>query len=316
MKKCGHCGGKMKKSGKCMKCGKMQKSLTPDEKTLLKSLDALEKAAIPAQMRDADGGFATEGDHDELQVSAEEGEPKKVKKSKKAEASEESSEESSMGKGGDDEESSDEEHSPAETSSPELSADDDEESIGEEPRAAKSKGKSVKKSASKESSIKKSLMSDEGNRELLDASSFLENLVDQVSDAMGTLTKSVNARMGRQDTFNKSMAGAVINLGNLTVKTAQQMRRIVKALENVPESSVRTQMSKSQVHVQEREFVDAGEEGEQQIEIGQFRSVLDKLTDMAVKGTCPPAVVTDFELHKSMAVLPENIRQLVSAGLH
>lgn len=322
MKKCKKCGGSLKK-GKCMKCMGKSNTTSLTEASLLKALHTLEKGAIPKEMKDSNGGFATEGDDDELQVSASENaEPKHVKKSKtkKAESSEESdeessAEESSMGKGGD--ESSDEEHSPAETSSPELSEDDAEESM-EMSRKAK-KAKKSAKPAKVTKSIKKAMTDDENVGEFVDASSFLESLVDAVSDSNVEVNKSLDKLAGRffksherQQTFNGQLAKAIVLQGNLTVEIAKGLRRLRKSLENIPDlAQGRTKLNKSDVV--EREFQDTS--SADQLDVGEYRTIMDKLIDLAQKGTVPAAVVSDFELHKSLEVVPEDIRPLIT-GLH
>lgn len=315
MKKCGGCGKPMKK---CM-CAK--KSLTTEAK-LLKALDALEKGAIPKEMRDADGGFATEGDGDELQVSASEGEPKKTKKSQAEVSQDEESVEKAESSS---EESSDEEHSPAETSSPELSEDSAEESMEMSRKAKKAAKKSTKKSVQEperrvSKSIKKSMVEDEANREVVEASSFLESLVDAVSDSNEALGKSLNGLASRvqksearQHGFNDMLAKAIIHQGNLSLEIAKSLKKLRKSMANIPDTSAhRTKLTKSEVV--EREF-DNGAAGDA-LDVEGYRSTLDQLVNLAEKGHCPAAVVSDFELNKSMDVIPEDIRSKLTGGLH
>lgn len=333
MKKCKNCGAKLKGMAKCMKCSKksMHKSTKASlpESDLLKALDDLEsvaKGAIPKEMKDADGGFATEGDGDELQVSADENaEPKKVSKSvKKAKKSEEeSAEESSMDKGedeessmdkADDEESSDEEHSPAETSSPELSDDD----VGENFERAKKAKKSTKKSVSK--SIKKSLMEDETNSEMVNASSFLESLIDQVSDSNVEMAKSlrhVKKSFDRQEERSQTQFGqlakAMTLLGNITVGIAKSVRGVVESLENIPDMAQgRTKLSKSDV--EQRHFQDTGDSAS--LDPSMYNQYMDRMIELAQKGQMPSEFVSEFELTKSLEGIPESYRSLITSGLH
>lgn len=330
MYKCGHCGAQMKKAmAKCAKCGKAMKKSSSSgttEASLMKALEDLEKAAIPKELRDADGGFATEGDGDELQVSADEnaeGAAKKVKKggdedSDEASADEDSGEDMEMSKKGksvkkakgksDDEEG--EEHSPAETSSPELSADDDEESIGEAPKAAKSKkaGKSTKKS------LKKSMMEDEVNAETIEASSFVESLVDSCSDAMEGLTKSIDSSRASQQDFNTRLAKAVKQIGDICVMSARETYRLRKALARIPDTG-RGKTVLSKADVQERQFQEQGDGGEA-LDEATFRKAIDTISTLAMSGKVAPSLVTEFELKKSLDVFSPEIRQMIMGGLH
>jgi hypothetical protein len=332
--------------------GKKQKPAAgPTHENLIKALERVEKAAIPKEMRDADGGFATEGDGKELQVSASEGEPsKKVKKARHAESSheeesdvqkadeesgEESSEESSSEESSDEESSpplkmskkgkggksvkkgkadeSSEEHSPAETSSPELSGGE-EESIGESPKPFKKKKGKSGKSERPTHSIKKSMMENEEVKEHIDASAFLEQLADSVSDAVEGLTKSVSASHKYQFTFNDEMAKAMSLMGGLVTEQGKQIRKLRKALANTPVvQRGKTLLNKGDV--QEREF-EQPEGASQALDEAQYRKSMDMLVQLASKGQVRPELVTEFEMTKSLDVLPPEVQQMIEGSLH
>lgn len=320
------------------------------EKRLIKALNAVEKAAVPKQMRDANGGFSTEGDGDELQVSAEEdAEPKNVKKGRRrgdeeessvVKADEESGDEESSEESSDDEESSDEESSPPmalsrkkgkggkskavkkggkskEESSEESSAETSEElsgeeSIGESPKPVKKgkKGKSVKKS----SSIKKSLMADEGNADVVNASEFIEQLLDSVSDSNAALTKSVRDQRVEQQEFNGMMAKAITLLGNVNLDQSKQLKRLRKALESVPMTGRgKTLLNKSDVA--ERQF-EQPEGVTEELDDQTYRQAMDVLVTLATKNQVKPELVTQFEMSKSLDVLPPNVREMIQGSLH
>lgn len=292
---------------------KVKKS-SPSEASLLKALDVLEKAAsIPAEMKDADGGFATEGDGDELQVSASEGEPK-VKKARKA-IDDESSEGPEMSADDDESEASAEESDEASAPPMQLKkkkmVSKAEETPNEEHSAAETSSPKLTKKS--QSSIKKSLMEDEGNRELVEASSFLESLVDQTSDSVVALAKSLEQTRTDQNSFNSKMAKAMIALGSLTQEQGQEIRKLRKALANTPYiPQHRTALSKSEI--EEREFT--GNRDNDSLSDSAFHKALNQLTELAMRGTVPAAVVTDFELSKSLAALPNDVRAQIQGGLH
>lgn len=340
-----------------MKTKKVKKSAAgTTEKRLLKALDAVEKAAVPKEMRDADGGFATEGDGDELQVSAsEDAEPKGVKKGGRRRSDEESDDDVEKADDEMSEESSDEESSEEssgsddEESAPPMalskkkgkggkstkksvkkgkadsSSDDEssmetseelsgEESIGESPKPVKKgkKGKSIKKSHNGHT-IKKALLADEKNVELFNASEFIEQLVDSVSDSHAGLTKSVRAAREEQVNFNQTLAKGFMLLGQEVVENRREMRKLRKALANTPMvARGKTLLSKGDV--QEREFEQP--EGAEQMDDDTYRKSVDALVHLATNGKIKAELVTEFEMHKSLDVLPPAVREMIQGSLH
>ena len=195
-------------------------------------------------------------------------------------------------------------------SSSELS---DEESIGESPKPVKKgkHGKSVKKSHN--GNIKKSLMEDPANAEVVNASEFIEQLLDSVSDSNASLTKSMYKQRAEQQEFNQRLAKGFTLLGDYVVAQGKEMRRLRKAIASVPMvQRGKTVLNKGDIA--ERDFEQV--EGATQLDEETYRKSVDALVSLAVKGQVQPSLVTQFEMTKSLDVLPQNIREMIQCSLH
>jgi len=307
----------------------MKNRKNPNEQSLLKALDRLEKGSVPKEMKDADGGFATEGDGDELQVSAsEDAEPKAKKSMKKAarRAAEESEDDVSKAM-----ESSDEEHSPAATSSPDISGDEESsnDDADEESSAPPAK-KSLKKAACDKcgkkmtlckcgtmKSIKKSLMEDPDAKDFVDGSAFVEQLVDTVSDTVDGFSRSLAKSMKQQDGFNGRLSKAMVAVGEMLVDmnaalsaVSKENRKLRKALANTPVDERHSVLSEDEIPDHPLEKGNKSSKGRgTTLAPKDLRKSLEIIEELARQGKCPHHFVSEVEIHKSLDSLdPETIK--------
>lgn len=264
------------------------------EKSLMKALSEMEaiakggKGKLPKTTAEANGGLSNEGDKQELAVkgededdfdeeqvsedeASEEAVEKAHKKGKKKGlvewAKEEESEEAHKGHGSDDEES-----------------EDESESESEEPPMKK--GKKVKKST-----IADLVKSDSQAGAVVDVSPLIENLVDQVSEAVEDMRKSIDDSRDEQSGFNRALAKAV----NLTAQSVLALNKRFDGIEDLPAGSRRTALTKGEV----QERFDEGGEGGDVLDFNRHQ-VLDAMTDLAKSGSIPTIDVTRYETTGTM----------------
>lgn len=302
------------------------KSKQVKETSLNKALDELEGQLskgklIPDEMKNPNGGLATEGTDIADEVSASEGEAKKgkpevssLKKARKkkgmpAEMSDDSeSEESSPEESGSEEDSDDMSKAGSEEGSDDVekkySASDESSSAESVSKAeassassmSKSKKKSMKKSRSVKKSLKEQAEKNEDLRKAMDVSSFLEGLVDVVSEREAELTKALDDLREEQSGFNGKLAKALIAIGRKTSANEELLKALVERLEGTPDPSRARKSILTKSEISER-F--GGGEGDDRQEVRSNpnirRQVLGALIQKAANGEVPMTLVTSFE---------------------
>lgn len=313
----------------------MSKKTKVSENDVLKALDALEgdvkKGKIPAEMKDADGGFATEGDGSVLQVSASENaegavkkskgageafkkaKKKKVKKAPPMDTSSSSSSESSPDEEGSPDDdmssSSPDAMSKAVQSSSSSSSDSDSmskatsasdmsssESSSGEGEVSKAKAKKSKKAPSMKKSLREVADDNDDLKKAMDISPFLEGLVDQLSDALGETRKSMTKRfteIGERDDLVKK---ALIAIGKEVVSQGEMIKSLVERLEEVPSASRSRKSVLNKSDIVEKSFQKG--EGSDQIDHRDPKvkvKVLNWLLNKAEKGEIAAPLVSQYE---------------------
>lgn len=273
----------------------------PTEQDLLKALDELEKGAIPAQMKDADGGLATEGES--LGVSADENAEKVVKKAKKASPPMEMS----------DDESSEDESEPDEESDDEseesMSKGEDSESVekGDDDTSSSDRGAHETSSPDKEmtKSFKEVAEEDDTIAKAIEVSGFMEQLVALTSDSIDSLRKSVVELEAGNSQFNTRMRKAIVAIGNATMENRDLIKSLIEKLGGVPapRREGKTLLSKSDIH--DRSFTNDDSAGEGELDHTNPKhrqAVANWLFNKVTKGELDPTIVTMYE--SNTAALP------------
>ncbi len=276
------------------------------EDDVLKALDELESNVekgdkIPDEMKNPNGGLATEGEDLESEISASEGEPtqkgdkktlevfKGAKPKPKMKKTESMSEESGSEDDSESESESEEDMSKAESSS-----------AGSE--------ESVEKSSKKKEKVKKSSFRDRVEKQpelkkAMDVSNFLESLVDLVSDADSEMVKSIVELHDEQKGFNGKLAKAMISIGRRLVKSEERNEKLFSMVESLTEKLEvlpdpgRTR--KSVLHkseIMERNLAGRGENGEIDHNDPKVRkAMLEWMMDKSMQGKLSPLIVTQYE---------------------
>ena len=163
-----------------------------------------------------------------------------------------------------------------------MSADEDDESMDDDDEAYKGK-KKMKDKACK-GTVADLIKSEMG--EVLNISPFLEELVDQVSDAEQDLRKSVIELAEQQDVHNKTLRKSVVAMGNLVL----DIKKSLDTLMDQPTTDRRSVLSKSEV-------VERFEEAAPTLSKHQ---VLDAMVNLVQKGQLNSIEVARYETTNSM----------------
>jgi hypothetical protein len=162
-------------------------------------------------------------------------------------------------------------------------------SAGAGPKADMSTGKSFRDSSRESSNIRKGM----------DASPFLEGLVDNVSDEIDGMRKAIvyvqdmnMAAMSEQGAFNQKLSKAIVAMGNLIT----EQNEMLKSLGGRPAGVRKSVTNVSEVH-ERFEKSGAGAGGEFQFD---RNTVLRKAVEMVEQGKLPGTVVIGYETTGSM----------------
>lgn len=258
---------------------------TVKEEQLAKALSDLESivksegattSKMPKSTAQANGGLSDEGDKEELSTSG--GDQSTAAKSLQEWAEENEEDVEKAAPAGDDDDSS-------------SSDDDDDSSSSDDEPVSKCK---------KSTSLADVIKSDSATGPVIDASPFIEALVEQVSKADQRLRKSVDDSFSQQAKFNAQMQKAVSALGNVVL----EMNKKVGGLMESPTGERKSVLSKSEIN---ERFEEAP------VDFTKSQ-VLDAMFDLVKSGSrdVTPIDITKYE---SSNFMEPNVRQAVEGVL-
>lgn len=267
----------------------MAKNARVNEEALLKALDRLEsgetdekplkKGALPKNTKEADGGLSGkggEGPDAGMEIEADENfDPTKGgKKSTTADEKEDVVEKA-------DDSDSDEEEEDTQKGE---SDDEDEEDT--------------------QKSLREIMEEDDTVSKAIEVSDFLEHFVDQTSEAVDGLAKSLRTSAQTQAEFNAGLRKAIVAMGNMLVELNGKIESFGEEAPAAPRSVMSKALTAGAI--ENRNF--AG--GEQP----QFsrEQALNALCSLAEAGKVHPAVVTQYETTGS---LPREVQSAVDSFL-
>lgn len=253
---------------------KNKKKLT--ENGLHKALDdlegALRKGSIPEEMKNPNGGLATEGEDLADEVSASEAKKSKKPKLSIVKGKKKAMDTSDEDESSDEEGSEDDDMSKAEGSSDEGAGDDDDEGVQKGGKKKVSKRYSASDASSEDDMSKADNSSNEGVRKskkskkvaksfkqeaeeddnlnkAMEVSGFLEGLVDRASDSIDEMRKSLVELGEYNQGFDNKLAKALIAIGKQVDSQGELLKSLVDRLEGTPDSSRmrKSMLSKSDV---------------------------------------------------------------------
>jgi hypothetical protein len=138
---------------------------------------------------------------------------------------------------------------------------------------------------------------------VVDASGFVEKLVDEVSEAEADLRKSILGFQEEQHFQNKAVRKSLTALGNLVLEISERL----KTVEDSPVGVRKSVLSKSEI----------SERFEPEFDFNKSQ-VLDALVELAQRGVVQPVDVSRYEGTNSMdppvlKAVQDHLRKSVNA---